>query len=66
MYPHELEQYIRDRNGELTSEETAFVTNINIHPQLNHITYNPWDVSYDMWDCEGNHYHFKTIESRYE
>ena len=64
MYPNELKQYIRDRNGELTSEETAFVTDINFHPQLNHITYNSWDASYDMWDCEGNYYHFRTIESR--
>ena len=64
MYPNELKQYIQDRNWELTREETAFVTNINIHPQLNHITYNSWDASYDMWDCEGNYYHFRTIESR--
>lgn len=62
MYPSELEKYINERNGILTSEETAFVTNINMHPQLNHITYNPWDCSYDMWDQEGNHYHFRTIE----
>ena len=64
MYPHELEQYINSRNGKLTSAEVAFVTDINLHPQLNHITYNPWDSSYNMWDCEGNHYHFKIIESR--
>ena len=64
MYPNELKQYIQDRNWELTREETAFVTDINMHPQLNHIIYNSWDVSYDMWDCEGNHYHFIAIESR--
>ena len=64
MYPHELEQYINSRNEKLTSSEVVFVTDISLHPQLNHITYNSWDSSYDMWDCEGNHYHFKTIESR--
>ena len=64
MYPNELKQYIQDRNWELTREETAFVTDINMHPQLNHIIYNSWDASYDMWDCEGNHYHFIVIESR--
>ena len=52
MYPNELKQYINDRNGELTSYEIAFVTNIYLHPQINHITYNSWDASYDMWDCE--------------
>lgn len=64
MYPHELEQYINSRNEKLTSSEVVFVTDISLHPQLNHITYNPWDTSYDMFDCEGNHYHFITIESR--
>ena len=64
MYPNELKQYIQDRNWELTREETAFVTDINMHPQINHITYNSWDASYDMWDCEGNHFHFIAIESR--
>lgn len=64
MYPSELKQYIDERNGELNSEETAFVIDINNHPQLNHITYNPYDSSYDMWDQEGNHYFFRTLGSR--
>jgi len=58
MYPIELKQYIDERNGQLNSNETSFVTDINLHPQLNHITFNPWDSSYDMWDNLGNHYHF--------
>lgn len=58
MYSNELKEYIDKRNGILNSEETRFVTDINIHTQLDHITYNPWDSSYDMWDRSGNHYHF--------
>lgn len=58
MYPGELYQYINERNGVLNQEETKHVTDINRHPQLNHITYNVWDCSYDMWDNLGNHYHF--------
>lgn len=61
MYPSELKQYINERNGKLNKEETKFVTNINLHPQLNHITFNVWDTSYDMWDNEGNHYHFEVV-----
>lgn len=61
MYPSELEKYIGERNGQLNREETKFVTDINIHPQLNHITYNHWNNSYDMWDNEGNHYNFEVI-----
>lgn len=59
MYPSELKQYINERNGILSSGEIRYVTDINLHPQLNHITFNPWDSSYDMWDNLGNHYHFE-------
>lgn len=59
MYPSELKQYIDERNGQLDSEEINFVANINFHSQLNHIIFNPWNTSYDMWDNLGNHYHFE-------
>ena len=59
MYPEELKQHIDERKGKLTSSETRYVTDINLHPQLNHITFNPWSSSYDMWDNLGNHYHFE-------
>ena len=58
MYPSEMRDYINSRNGKLNREETTFITDIRKHPQLNHITYNVWDSSYDMWDREGNHFHF--------
>lgn len=61
MYPSELQKYITERNGKLNSKEVQFVTNIKIHTQLNHITYNPWNNSYDMWDSDGNNYHFEVI-----
>ena len=45
-----IRQCINSRNGKLTSTEVAFVTDINLHPQLNRITYNPCNASCDMWD----------------
>ena len=60
MYSWELKNYINGRNGKLNREETAFVIDIKEHPQINHITFNVWDSSYDMWDREGNHFHFET------
>lgn len=59
MYPSELKYYIDSRGGKLNREEIKIATDVNLHPQLDHITYNHWDNSYDMWDREGNHYHFK-------
>lgn len=58
MYPHEIKQYIADRNGVLKPGEVNFVTDIELHPQINHIIYNPCDNSYDMWDNIGTFYHF--------
>ena len=61
MYPSEIKKFIEDRNGRLTSEEINLIIDIGRNPQLNHITYNPWDCSYDMWDYDGNHFHFKHV-----
>lgn len=62
MSPNELKQYIDARNRKLNKEEINYATNINLHPQLNHITFNPWSSSYDMWDNLGNYYHFEVKE----
>lgn len=61
MYPSEMKRFIEDRKGKLTSEEINTIIDIERNPQLNHITYNPWDCSYDMWDREGNHFHFEHV-----
>lgn len=59
MYPNELLEFINSRNGKLTSEEANIVLNIKNNPQLNHITYNCYNNSYDIWDYTGNYYHFE-------
>lgn len=61
MYPHELEQFIRDRNYWIGGDDLIKVTSPLENPQLNHIQYNPWDNTYDMWDKYGNHYHYNVI-----
>ena len=61
MYPSEMKKFIEDRNGKLTSEEINIIVDTRKNPQLDHISYNPWDSSYDMWDTEGNHFHFVHI-----
>lgn len=58
MYPSELAEYIDSRNCCLSREETLFVIDVSRHLQLSHIQLNIGDGSYDMWDYEGNHYHF--------
>lgn len=59
MYPSELHNYINSRNGTLSRQEANFVLDIKENPQLDHITYNCYSRSYDMWDRNGNYYHFE-------
>ena len=59
MYTHELREYIDKRNGKLNKEDIRFVTDIQLHSQLNHISYNPYSNSYDKWTRDGEHIYFE-------
>ena len=61
MFSWEIAEFINSRNGKLNREEINKVIDINNNPQLNHITYNVWDSSYDIWDKEGNWFHFNVV-----
>lgn len=58
MYPFEIEQFLRNRNYYIGGDDLNFITDIRQHPQIEHIEFSPYDMSYDMWDKEGHHYHF--------
>ena len=53
-----LKEYILQRQSILEFEEILYVININLHPQINHITYNSGTNEYTMWDCDGNYFNF--------
>lgn len=59
MYSWEIEKFLKDRNYCIGKNDLKFITDIKSHPQLDHIKYNSYDNSYDMWDKEGTYYHFK-------
>ena len=56
MYSHEIKEYIEKRNYVLTSEEVWFITDITLHPQINHIIFK--ENHYEMWDNNGEHFIF--------
>lgn len=58
MYTFELKQYIRDRWFILTREEMLYVTNLQLHPQINHIKLSNGGYTYEMWDDNGDYLHF--------
>ena len=61
MYPEELKRFIEERNHKLGGNDLLKVISIEENPQLNHIIYNPYSNSYEMWDRYGNYYTFEAI-----
>lgn len=61
MYSWEIEQFLKARNYCIGGDDLNFITDIRQHPQIEHIEFSPYDMSYDMWDKEGKHFHFKAM-----
>lgn len=57
MYSYEIEQYLKERNYYLNSEEVMYITNIKLNPQISRITYNCEYNFYEMYTFDG--YYFK-------
>ena len=53
-----LKEYILQRGRVLESEEILYVIDINLHSQINHISFNSGTNEYIMWDFEGMEFRF--------
>ncbi|WP_455649399.1 hypothetical protein [Enterocloster citroniae] len=58
MYSWEITNFINERNGILTVEESNLINNTKDNPQLDHIIFHPSNNSYELWDREGTHFSF--------
>ena len=61
MYPHELYNFINDRNNWLGGDDLLKAISVKENPQLTYIKYNAFDNRYEMWDRYGNYYNFNAI-----
>lgn len=61
MYSWEIYKFLEERQYYIGGDDLAKVTSVIENPQLNHIKFNPWDGTYDMWDKEGNYFHFQSM-----
>lgn len=61
MYPEELAKFIHDRNYYIGGDDLLKATSVKENPQLNHIIYNPYNNTYQMWDKYGNYYEFRAM-----
>lgn len=60
MYSWELHKFLEERDNMLTPEELLFVTDMNEHPQIDHVKYNPYGDFFEMWDNTGDYFDFKS------
>lgn len=61
MFSWEIKNFLEQRNYHLGGNDLLFILDVKQHPQINHIKFNPYDNSYEMWDKEGNYFHFTAI-----
>ena len=57
MYSYEIDNYLKERNYYLNSEEIQFITDITVNTQICRISYNQEFNFYQIWTKDG--YYFK-------
>ena len=57
MYSHEIDNYLKEREYRLNSEEIQFITDITVNTQICRISYNQEFNFYQIWTKDG--YYFK-------
>lgn len=58
MYPDELKHFLEIRNYKISEKELLKVISVFDNIQLEHIIYNVFENSYEIWDKFGNYYKF--------
>ena len=61
MYSWEIIQFLEERGYYIGGDDLLRLVSAKENPQINHIVYNPYDNTYDMWDKDGNHFHFTAM-----
>lgn len=57
MYSHEVEQLLELKNNLITYKEFLNITRNS--SQIDHIKYNPFDESIEMWSTDNGHFILK-------
>lgn len=58
MYSYEIEQYLKEHNYYLTGEESMFLTNPQLNPQIARVRYNSQYDFYEIWTVDGWYFKF--------
>ena len=58
MFSWEIENFLKQRNYYIGGKDLNFILDTRQHSQINHIKFNPFDNTYEMWDKDGKYFHF--------
>ena len=64
MYDYEINQYMAERNYNLSNKEYIYIC--NTCPQINHVKYDAWSNRFEMWSDQGNHWSFSVYKENME
>ena len=56
MYDWELTRYMEERHNNLSNKEYIYVC--NTCPQINHVKYDAWSNTFEMWSDAGSYWSF--------
>lgn len=56
MYSNEISQMLESYNWDIDSK--TYIHMIQDSPQIDHVKYNPYSDTYEMWDSSGEYWSF--------
>jgi hypothetical protein len=60
LYSYEIAQLLESKGYNIDSE--TYIDMMNSSPQINHITYKPFDDCFDMWSVDGEYWNYKVYK----
>ena len=61
LYSYEIAQLLESKGYNIDSE--TYIDMMNSSPQINHITYKPFDDCFDMWSVDGEYWNYKVYKT---
>ena len=63
MYSYEIDNYLRERNWDLTPHDYGIVCDIKTSPQICRIQYDAFIDVFHMWTNDGYHWMFRIVNN---
>lgn len=64
VYSWEIDQIIKSNNNQLSSSVYLEIADVNKNPQIDHIKYDAWSNSFNMWTNDGWCWSFQVYKDK--